>query len=670
MSLQPSRAGAAPSLLGTVKPTRTVWRRHVALVDKTPAAPCPAASDPRWKAEPLFRSGETATLLGPKGVLPAPLERFCVYAWADNAGPIAGPAFAPADKVVRVDPDREVVIPQGAYLGADPTIRATLNDAFLRAMGARPAGAAGPSVHNGIEGPARVAVIDTLGFAEAALTYTGAAGHQRHGVAMAEVVGALRCPNDEAGCRGQQFHAQAFPYTSASPFPTASGGPLGSLGSLAHALGEAVVRRQKSDMRTSPLVLNLSLGWDPRYGGELTSAGQEAAHTDLLVTPSAAVEATVQAVHTAMVYATCLEALPIAAAGNNPGAACEQQGLVAPASWERYPAPDRSRCEALFGTLPAWRPGDPAVAVGSRSLVYGAGGIDPDGRAIPIARPGGTPPRVLPAFQAVVGAGGRQTEPLTGTSIAAAALSALAVQVWSHHRVLGPHQVIALLDASGQPTAQTVDLGMQKSRATRLWAHGVFEHMCALRYAGATCPNPYEPPTAPAQTQDATPVTLPVAMPRALACTAETVRCGRGDVVRTRCDVQAATSPQLAPGAEPWLRPQPDTPLCPACPIRRGKLKLSLNPDYTGGAVTLVDPVLEFRRPNGGYLASRLVQVTVSSAGAEVDLTRYTVDLGAGPVTLASVLTTEAITSGTLAFNVADAAGGTAALVSAIAVYP
>jgi len=676
MSLQPSRAGTTPTLLGPVRPARTVWRRHVALVDKLPAAPCPAASDPLWKVEPLFRSGDTAALLGPKGVLPAPLERFCVYTWADPKAPLAGPTFPPLAKVVRVDPDREVVVPQTTYLGADPGLRASLHDAFLRAAGARAAGAVGPSMHSGVEGPARVAVVDTLGFAEAALTYTGAATHQRHGLAMAEVVGAVRCPNDESGCRDQLFHAQAFPYAAASPFPAGGGGPLGSLGSLAHAIGEATVRWQKSTMRTSPLVLNLSLGWDPRYGSELTAAGQETAHTDLLVTPSATVEATVQAVHTAMVYATCLEALPIAAAGNNPGAACEQQGLMAPAAWERYPAPDRARCLALFGDLPAWRAGDPSVPVTTKALVYGAGGVDADGRAIPIARAGGTPPRVLPAFQAVVGAGPRQTDPLTGTSIAAAALSALAAQVWSHHRALGPHQVIALLDASGQATVAGVDLGQQKSRAQRIWAHGAFAHLCTLRYAGATCPNPYEPPTAPAPTRDLTLTTHSLAAPQALACTTETVRCGLGDVTRTRCDAPAtavaaaATAVASPPSAEPWVRPQPDTPLCPACPIRRGKLQLSLNPDHTSGNVILVDPVLEFRRPNGRYLNTRLVQVTVDRDGTDVDLARYTVDIGAGPVTLASVLASESITSGTLAFRVTDAAGASVSLVSAVGVYP
>ncbi|MCY1007754.1 hypothetical protein OV079_19795 [Nannocystis pusilla] len=696
-----SDAGA-PALVGAgIRPRPPVWRRHVALVDKAPAAPCPAASDPGWTAERLFRRGAVATMLGDKAVLPKPLERFCLYTWAGKTAPLAPPAFAPADKVVRVDPDREVVVPQVtslggdpadqaalappadklvrvdpdrevvvpqvAHLGGDPAVRAALADAFLRAVGAQPAGVAGPPVHGGVEGPARVAVVDTLGFAEAGLDYTAAAARQRHGIAMAEFVHALRCPDREAGCRDQLFHAQAFPYGPASPLPLASGGPLGSLASLAHALGEAVVRWQTSDMRTSPLVLNLSLGWDPRYGDPLTPVGQEATHTDLLVTPSAAVAATVQAVHAAMVYGTCLEALPIAAAGNNAGAACEQTGLMAPASWERYPAPDRARCESLFGTLPAWRAGDPAVAVTRRALVYGAGGVDATTTPIPIARVNGTPPRVLPAFQAVVGDGARQTDVLTGTSISAASLSALAAQVWSHHRVLGPHEVVALLDASGVATGLSVDIGV-KARAKRIGAHDAFAHLCTIRYRGAACPNPYLPPTSPAPAQSAATISAPVSLPRRLTCTSETVQCGATPVTRTRCDDPSATSTPVVPASEPWVRPQPDLPLCTRCPVRGGKLTLALHPDHTGGAVTLSDPVLEFRRSDGSYFGARLVQVTVGSEPVEVDLARYTVDLGAGPVTLADALAREGIRGGTLGFAYTDAAGATSWLVSAVAV--
>jgi hypothetical protein len=660
-------AALAPVAAGAVRVP--AWRRYVALVDKAASDPCPTASA-GWTGERLFRRGDVVTLLGEKGVLPPALERFCLYTWAGGGSPAAPPGFKGpgADKVVRVDADREVVVPQAAYLGGDATVRRTLADAFLMAAGAVPGGAAGPSMHAGIEGPAKVAVVDTVGFARASgLDYAVAEARERHGLTMAEVIAALRCPNDEAGCRGQLFHAQAFPYSAASPLPQAGGGPLASMASLAHAIGEAVVRWRQGDMRTSPLIVNLSVGWDPRHGDALTPPGQEATHTDLLVTASASVPATVQAVHTAMVYATCLEVLAIAAAGNNTGAACEQRGLMVPASWERYPAPDRARCELLFGALPAGRAGDPAITPPTRSLLYAAGGVDAADRPIPNARPGASPPRVLAAFQAVVGAGARQTDAWTGTSIAAASLSALAAQIWSHHRVLTPHQVIALLDASRDATSTG------QRRAPRLRAHDAFAHLCQLRPAGAPCANPYAPPTAPPQV--ATSASLAATSLSALqdlTCTTSTVQCGPGSATLTRCAGDAATAAAWAPPgpAEPWVRPQPDTPLCPVCPVRGGRLTLSLNPDFNGSGVALRDPVLEVLRPDGSYLGVQLAQVTVDAQGAEVDLARYRVNVGGALVDLASLLTTESIRSGVLGFTVSDSAGASVWLSSAVAIEP
>lgn len=669
----PAPTGSAParSFVAASIVAAPVWRRYVALADKKPTDPCPTPSL-GWTGDRLFRRGEVATLLE-KSVLPEPLERFCLYTWGGKGAPASPPKFTGPDasQVIRIDADREVVTPQSGYLGGDPAARAALADAFAQAAGAAPAGAQGSSVHVGVEGPAKVAIVDTVGFAEASgLDYAGAAARQRHGLAMAGIVDAVRCPNGESGCAQQKFHAQAFPYGPSSPLPQPGGGPLASMASVAYAIGEATVRWRQGDMRTSPLIINLSLGWDPRYGDALTDPGLEANHTDLLATPSAAVPANVQAVHAAMVYATCLDVLSVAAAGNNPGSACEQTGLMVPGSWERYPAPSRARCEALFGALPAWRAGDPAVTPTTRSLVYAAGGVDASGKPIPIARQGGTPPRVLAAMQAVVGAGPRQTDPWTGTSVATASLAALAAQVWSHDRVMTSHQVMALIDQGGAPTSLAVDGSLQKRRARWLQGYGVFNQLCGVRYAGQACPNPYAAPTMPAVAASSAggAAAQGLAGMMTLACATTTTQCGARTTHTTRCGAPGSAAPPAA--AEPWVRPQPDMPLCPDCPIRGGKLTLSLHPDFTGTSVVLEDPVLEFMRNDGSYVGTRLEQVTVGATGVEVDLARYLVDVGTGAVTLASLLASEGIASGVLGFMVTDAAGGSAWLTSAVRVEP
>src|SRR5690606_1081407 len=240
-------------------------------------------------------------------------------------------------------------------------------------------------------------------------------------------------------------------------------------------------------------------------------------------------------------------------------------------------------------------------------------------RPIPIARPGGTSPRVLAAFQAVAGAGARQTDAWTGTSIAAATLSALAAQVWSHHRALTSHQVLAVLDASAELIASP--LGAAKDRVRRIRAHTAFAHLCTLRYPGVACPNPYAPLTMPAPiTWPAQPSAASIGPIQAVACSTSTVQCGAGTVQRHNCGGTAAAA--APPAAEPWVRPQPDMPLCPVCPVRGGRLTLSLHPDFAPTSVTLQDPVLEFRRADGSYIAVRLAQVSVGTAGTEVDLSR------------------------------------------------
>lgn len=663
----PTRSGAGPAPVG--KPAKEpVWRRYVAVV-KDAADACPPGGA-GWTAAPLFRRGDAAALLLEAGKkFPAPLERFCVYTWGGKGSPTTPPQFTGADatKVVRLDADREVVVPQ-AYLGGDATVRSALGDRFLQASGAMRSGVTSEA-HAGSKGPARVAVVDSVGFADAALVYGAAAARQRHGLAMAEVIAALRCPNNEAGCRGQQFFAQAFPYDASSPLPLPSGGPLGSLGSLAHAIGEALVRWRQLTPDTS-LVLNLSLGWDARHGEALTAAGLEASHTDLVQTPRADVPATVQAVHAALVYATCLQALPIAAAGNNAGSGCEQSGLMAPASWERYPAPDEARCAALFGpVLAAWRGGVPGVSAPAPRLVYAAGGVDAAGQAIPIARRGGTPPRVLVAMQAVAGAGTGQTDAFTGTSIAAASLSAIAAALWSHSPGMTPHQVVAVIDESGTPSSLLVDGSPQKRQARRITAHAAFERLCTTRYAGGACPNPYVAPTMPAAMSWPAGLTAGAAAGATpLMCSTRADACAGGTVTRSVCG--ASPSVTLAAAAEPWVRPQPDIPICPVCPVRGGKLTLSLSPDFAGRLASLVDPVLEFRLRDGSYVGARLEQLAISAAGTEVDLSRYTVDLGGGVVTLAALLASEGVSSGVLGFSYTDAAGGSGWMNSVVTVEP
>ena len=637
--------------------------RHVAIFNKTADEPCPAATHASWSGEPLFRSGETLALL--KGAkLPAPLERFCSYTWLDRDEPADKPTFdAPwNNRLIRIDPDREVVVPQMPYLGGDAATRDALAEAFRQYSGTLGSGAAS-QVYQQTETAAWVAVIDSAGFADAALPYASADPWLRHGLTMAELVHTVRCPNDEVGCRERQFHAQAFPYDRTSTQVQASGGgPLGSITSLAQALGEAVIRWDALDQPDAPLILNLSVAWDPTYGGELMPKGQEGEPSYMLEAPSDLVPATVQAVYAVLAYASCHGALTIAASGNNTGAPCEQQGAMAPALWERYPAPPPDACVALFGVDLDQGLGDPTVEPAADSLVYAAGGVTAYDLPIPVARPDSTPPRVLPAFQAVAGAGPRQTDAWTGTSVAAAALSGLAASIWTHHPALTPRQVIGLITSSGKNTNLPV-APPAAGQARLITGHDAFASLCAL--PDVECTNPYLPATLPGPPNSQTGSNSSVIAD--LQCTATATSCGGGEPVSVYGCGEDGTGAMSVPAPSPWLRPQPDIPYCPVCPVKGNKLTLSLNPDHSAGTslpgtslpgtsapgISVLDnPTFEFRLANGNYVRARLGQITVGPNGTDVDLAGYNLTVGNTTQSIAAWLSAENVTSATLGFYI------------------
>lgn len=674
-SAEPTKSGAEmPGFVG--KPARQpVARRYIALVNKAADAACPASVGEVWGVEPLFRSGLTAQLMA-KGRLPKALERFCQYTWAGKSPPAAAPSFDPAAAVVRVDADLDVVMPQTAapgYLGGDPTVLGGLTGSFRAAAGLVASGAPDAGVHNGVTGPAYVAVIDSVGFGDGEATHVGSDPRMHHGLAMGEFIGDTRCPNGEAGCREKRFFAQAFPYSATSPQALPGGGPLGSIGSLAHAIGEALVRWQQSEkLKGSPLVLNMSVAWDPRFGSAVTAPGSEAEHWKRLITPSEQVPATVQAVHAALVYAACLDALSFAAAGNNAGAPCEEQGAMAPALWEKYPAPDAAACQQIFEQVMPRRAGEAGFPKGVASLVYAAGGVVASGAPIPIARPGSTPSRVLMAFAGVAGTASQQTDVWTGTSVATALASGIAGQLWSHQRTLTPAQVVAVIDSSGtMGPAQEMLAGVKRSRF--ITGFGAFERLCSLR--GGACANPYVAPQLNPIASAIGPGVAPVAGPTSLAavvplgCTVRSPQCGLAPVDVIECGTTGPAAMMAPNTPEPWLRPQPSVPLCGVCPVRNGKLTLSLNPDFGTSPQMIQDPTLAFRRSDGAYLSARLGAITVAAAGTEVDLANYTVTVGGVTQTLAAALVGQT-DAGTLSFTVVDAAGGRSRLVSAVPVIP
>lgn len=181
---------------------------------------------------------------------------------------------------------------------------------------------------------------------------------------------------------------------------------------------------------------------------------------------SAALNADALAVLEELEAAACQGALLVAAAGNNPLVSPQRRGPMLPAAWETLPAPDAARCGELLGPTAVLPSNAPAGAY--RPLVYAAGGVNDNDSPIVLTREDGLARVVAPAsllaafpanrseagYAAVCGigtAGGLcdHTYPMTGTSVAAAVVSAAAAAVWAYQPTWDAHQVMDAVYASG-----------------------------------------------------------------------------------------------------------------------------------------------------------------------------------------------------------------------------
>jgi hypothetical protein len=325
---------------------------------------------------------------------------------------------------------------------------------------------------------------------------------------------------------------------------------------------------------------------------------------------------------------------------------------------------------------------------------------------IPLTRKGSRPRRLVAAFQAVAGMNWRTTDPWTGTSVAAAGLSGLAAMVWSHRPGVTAQEVMAALDASGRALLLPVELNPQPEWQTArvLTGHAAFAKTCSGLTACAK--NPYKSPASPNNTN-----VQSIPAKGQLAITAERITevdaieaittagedalkqlgkqqltsCGlprlhyyprkvskQGPVDKLPPNTTPASPPPPVGGvSQPWTRPQPETMICPYCPVKGGTLFLSVNPKFatSGQSVTLTDPLLEFATPNGYLSVTLSGQITVPPEGKEISLAAYQVkDLDDVTSRLSEVVAEAAITDGTLTVFVKDTAGNTVGLVSVVQV--
>jgi hypothetical protein len=433
-----------------------------------------------------------------------------------------------------------------AYLGVPPAPSAATINGRSKAA-APPKGPAQELV--------RVAVIDTTGVSpfNSDGTPTQPADNSPHGRAVALVINDSACGghSDVQSCPVKVRNYLALSVigtntgaTAAIGVDTTHGGNAGTLSDLSAAIRQAV-DDWKPSSATTRLIVNISAGWDPVWGGAATN-----------LTDSAGVSGTPELVLRSLQYAWCHGALIFAAAGNSSGSANSSQAPIFPAAWTSLTPPSQAQCQTLAPSLPS-----EATANRSHALLYAVGALDLWGQPLAITRTMGMPPLASVGFAVTRGepyGTPRHTAVLTGTSMSTAAVSGIAAYTWAMAPRARANQIATDLYTQGQAVIK----------------HDTF---CP---GGTVCPG--EPvfsnfcPSGACQTIAVHNVALcPPNVPQA-GCVApplpETIELPNLPLVVT-AEAALVTEPEppsdpsaIHPTQQPWVYPQPgDPPSCRVC---------------------------------------------------------------------------------------------------------
>lgn len=580
---------------------------------------CPPELAPDWPlhGKHMFADGtEALSALGVSAAdLPSTLRRFCLYRAEIPNAPLEEPNM-PASV------DCPAALPQGNELTAD------LQDPLMDVL----------RLHAGAydlvpgQAPVEVAIVDTHS------DRSSGAPSAAHADSVTHVIDAIACP-DPAGCTVERTHALALPLRADGSLADPEDGVYGTRAHLALGVMEAVTawkqRAEESDLH-SPLVLNLSLGWTATTG-PYCAQGEDAPwcenHVDELVqrldtppwSPSIPTLWAVEALHAALVYASCNGALLVAAAGNARDDSCNAE-LVAPAVWGKYHAPTLEECMEL-----GFEPPEPIAERLPSSLdeawplVTAVAAVRPDDEPIAATRPGSLTPLVAAGWH--VTADPTQT-PLTGTSMSAAVVSGIAALAWSQAPALRPSELLELMHASGAPLGRASELPLHG------WPAGTDVHRvsaCAAQPFGATC-DANDRGELDDVLAGLAQTSAELAASRTIATYATAEGLASDDCDRCGAPTVALIPPSPPSSTDHWFfeacvatpttfvfdanaelpGPQPDVPICPDCPL------VVSQADGSAHAYLSIDPV--YLSPSIDWRGANLVLVDDLGRETVIDL--------------------------------------------------
>lgn len=552
---------------------------------------CPPPQTPATKGvvqvRPLFLPGNDPAS---GASLPSELRKYCLYEWQGD------PALA--DELPPDGDDQD-------WLDQDCWVNGPLANDAVKVMNAL-----APDLHasfmghvgrviSGVNSPpepqekVQIAFIDTGAPGQGT---SDAEDNAKHACALGQLALNIACP--ESGITPCSMYPE---YYVALDLGAKEGDKLGGFfgfqGTFAEKVVEAVFLWKKAGKQT-PLILNLSVGWDERYNAD-----------EVDDTVQGLSRASVLSAREALEFAACEGALLIAAAGNQGAGPNPGKGPLYPAAWEAVNVPDKC-VQASVGSA-SYAP-----------LVHAVAGLDPRDELILRSREGATPRLAAPAFHAVYEPNPGACELLsplnaiTGTSVSAAVASALAAVVWSYDVSLKPAEVMQVLYDTGKsldphPTkgkmSSDFSLPKKSMAVKRVSLCGALDaatckpgscpYVCeqSVPYTGAMPKWGYEPPSS-LLAKDITLANLPLAAPPG---------CGS-----SKCPSETLTNVVLTPYG---VEPQPGVDPCTECFLDLNKtnqrITLALNPQGSGYLRT---PILSlFDQENkriGSYSLSALLE--------------------------------------------------------------
>jgi hypothetical protein len=454
------------------------------------------------------------------------------------------------------------------------------------------------------QSPVDIAVVDSAIFAYDDDVNRDFYGHGR---AVGRVIADLACPGgNKQACRVDNHLALDRQALGALP-DREHGGVYGDLSTLAltiHAALDGWVARAETSKTRPPLVINLSLGWDPRHAGklkafnierraELGGDGGDGRDGDACPVTSTAGDGAKpdpqyqlleDGVRRAIERASCLGALVVAAAGNGDvpkvaNVSDPDSGAMLPAAWEALPAPTDQACEDRGLLRTGWsRPR--GLGPGSyHPLVYAATGVEyahrfilSNTRSNGISRLGGPGLVVVSGETRPPGPGvgaAQHTLPLSGSSMGAAAVSGVAAAAWSLRPDASPHEIMAILFRTGIRAFQYSGLsGMNDigQEATPTLELGDF---CRLNTQDCYCQTGVASCRWTRSVSHCRALTVAAALPRGQSfCPCQTQTLSSGEV-RTTCPGASSYRFQDVPGLATDAPPAESMPVADANPSGR-----------------------------------------------------------------------------------------------------